>query len=79
MLSAEDATELSIPLGLYPSKDEPKQEYEKLLGVIGAKPFAGKSDHKRYATMFHGFAAARADLNDAENKKECAFSMHALM
>jgi hypothetical protein len=70
MLSASDAENLSVPLGLYPSKDEPTDEYKKLLDVIAKKPFAEKNAHKHYTTMFHGWAAARADLTDPENKKQ---------
>jgi hypothetical protein len=71
MLSAGDAEPLSVPLGLYPSKDEPEDEYKKILGVVAGKPFAAKNDTKHYTNMFHGFAAARADLSNAENKAAC--------
>ncbi|TFK57569.1 hypothetical protein OE88DRAFT_1620274 [Heliocybe sulcata] len=70
MLSAEDVETLSVPLGLYPSKDESTEEYTKMLEIVSKKPFAAKNDHKHYTTMFHGFAAARADLDNAENKKQ---------
>jgi len=70
MLNASDGDKLSVPLGLYPSKDEPTDEYEKLLGVIAKKPFADKNAHKHYKNMFHGWAAARADLDNEENRKE---------
>ncbi|EPQ61022.1 hypothetical protein GLOTRDRAFT_124758 [Gloeophyllum trabeum ATCC 11539] len=70
MLSSADVENLSIPLGLYPSKDEPTEEYNKILEIIAKKPFAAKNDHKHYTTMFHGFAAARADLNNADNRKQ---------
>lgn len=70
MLSASDATDLSVPLALFPSKDEPTEEYEKLLDIIAKKPFADKNAHKHYKNMFHGWAAARADLDNEENRKE---------
>jgi len=70
MLSSADVGSLSVPLGLYPSKDEPMDEYNKILEIIAKKPFAAKNDHKHYSTMFHGWAAARANLDDAENKKQ---------
>lgn len=70
MLDVKDAEELQVPLALYPSKDEPHDECEKVMKVISAKPFAAKSSFKDYPTMFHGWAAARADLNDADNLKE---------
>ncbi|KAI0076229.1 hypothetical protein K474DRAFT_1691426 [Panus rudis PR-1116 ss-1] len=67
MLSAGDAENLKVPLGLYPSNDEPKEEYEKIVDVLKKKPFADKSDWKWYDS-FHGFAAARANLDDSDNK-----------
>jgi len=69
MLSADDAKDLQVPLGLFPSNDEPKEEYEKILEIVSKKPFADKNAHKWYTNMFHGWAAARADLNNEENKK----------
>jgi hypothetical protein len=42
-----------------------------MLDVISKKPFASKNDTKHYTNMFHGWAAARADLDNEENKKEC--------
>ncbi|KAF8078238.1 hypothetical protein FPV67DRAFT_1405312 [Lyophyllum atratum] len=70
MLSAADAEKLTVPLGIYVTKDEPADEYNKILDIISKKPFAAKNDHKKYPNMFHGFAAARGDLKNAENKKE---------
>ncbi|KAG6891405.1 hypothetical protein C0992_007629 [Termitomyces sp. T32_za158] len=67
MLSATDAEKLTVPLGIYISKDEPLDE---VLDVISKKSFAPKNDSKHYANMFHGWAAARGDLKNAENKKE---------
>ncbi|KII86382.1 hypothetical protein PLICRDRAFT_43972 [Plicaturopsis crispa FD-325 SS-3] len=70
MLSADDASKLSVPLGIYISNDEPVDEYKKIVDLIAQKPFAAKNDSKHYANMFHGWAAARADLTNEENKKE---------
>jgi len=70
MLSVDDANKLTIPFAIYPSKDEPKDEYQKVVDVLSKKPFAAKCDHKYYSNMFHGWAAARADLKNEENKKE---------
>ncbi|KLO20021.1 hypothetical protein SCHPADRAFT_912270 [Schizopora paradoxa] len=70
MLSADDANDLSVPLGLFISKDEPIEEYEKMVDKISHKPFAEKNAYKLYPTMFHGWAAARANLDDPENKKQ---------
>ncbi|KAF8525185.1 alpha/beta-hydrolase [Hysterangium stoloniferum] len=70
MLDASDAKSLAVPLGLFPSKDEPIAEYEKLVKAISDKPFASRNAYKLYPTVHHGWAAARADLSDPENKKQ---------
>ncbi|KAJ2919319.1 hypothetical protein MD484_g1097, partial [Candolleomyces efflorescens] len=70
MLSVEDAKKLTIPLAIYVSNDEPEDEYNKILDVIGKKSFASLNDHKYYKNMFHGWAAARGDLNNEDNKRE---------
>ncbi|KAG6837888.1 hypothetical protein H0H93_013041 [Arthromyces matolae] len=70
MLSVADAEKLTVPLGIYISKDEPIKEYEKILDVVSKKAFADKNDHKNYSTMHHGWAAARGNLEDAENKEQ---------
>ncbi|KAM6498371.1 Alpha/Beta hydrolase fold [Amanita muscaria] len=70
MLSAEDAQKLTVPLAIYISKDESLEEYNKVLHVLSKKPFAAENDHKRYPNMFHGWAAARGNLEDPDNKRE---------
>jgi len=70
MLSAKDSEGLLVPLGLYPSKDEPLEEYKKLVEGISTKPFAEKNSYRLYATMHHGWCGARAKLDDEDNKKE---------
>ncbi|CAL1696172.1 unnamed protein product [Somion occarium] len=67
MLSAADAAKLKVPLGIYPSNDESEEEYEKIIQILKKKPFADKSDWKHFDS-FHGFAAARANLDDPDNK-----------
>ncbi|KAF8349811.1 dienelactone hydrolase [Amanita rubescens] len=70
MLSAKDADKLTIPLAIYISKNEPVYQYNNILQTLSNKPFAVRNDHKHYTNMFHGWAAARANLENAENKKE---------
>jgi len=70
MLSVQDAEGLSIPLGLFVSKDESKDEFDKIVNVLSKKSFAAKVDSKRYSTMHHGWAAARGNLSDPDNKRE---------
>ena len=48
MLSHDDVTELNIPLGLYPSNDEPVDEIKQILEIISKKPISEKSDYKHY-------------------------------
>ncbi|KAI0317998.1 dienelactone hydrolase [Amylostereum chailletii] len=69
MLKAEDTVSLDIPMAIYVSKDEPQDQYEGIVNILKAKPFADKNDFDLYPTMFHGWAGARADLNNPENKK----------
>ncbi|KAJ7071488.1 Alpha/Beta hydrolase protein [Mycena amicta] len=70
MLSVGDAEKLTVPLGIYPSKDEPVEEYVKIVNELGKKSFASRCDNKLYANMHHGWAAARADLNKQDNKEQ---------
>ncbi|PSS37124.1 hypothetical protein PHLCEN_2v997 [Hermanssonia centrifuga] len=67
MLSVDDAEKLNVPLGMFISNDESKEEFEKIVNVISKKSFADKND-SRIFDSFHGFAAARADLDDPDNK-----------
>ncbi|KAH7340511.1 alpha/beta-hydrolase [Rhizoctonia solani] len=69
-LDVKDAENLKVPIGLFPSKDEPLDEYEKIIKTISTKPFASKNAYKVYSNMHHGWAAARADLDNPENKKD---------
>ncbi|KZS90326.1 alpha/beta-hydrolase [Sistotremastrum niveocremeum HHB9708] len=70
MLAAGDVDGLAVPLAIFPSKDEPVDEYEKVVKVISTKPFASKNAYKYYPTVHHGWAAARANLSDPENLKQ---------
>nr|XP_018261033.1 uncharacterized protein I303_06750 [Kwoniella dejecticola CBS 10117]OBR83191.1 hypothetical protein I303_06750 [Kwoniella dejecticola CBS 10117] len=67
MIAPEDGNELTVPLGFYPSKDEPRDVVDKIKEALAAVP---KSDYHLYDTVHHGWAAARANLNDAENLKQ---------
>ncbi|KAF5384744.1 hypothetical protein D9757_006252 [Collybiopsis confluens] len=67
MLSVEDSEKLTIPLAIYPSKDEP---YNKILAVLEKKEFSKLCDSKHYTNMHHGWAAARANLEDEANMEE---------
>ncbi|CDO72737.1 hypothetical protein BN946_scf184990.g20 [Trametes cinnabarina] len=70
MLHHEDVTELKVPLGLYPSKDEPIDEVKQILEIISKKSFADQNDYKLYGDSSHGWAGARADLDDPTNKRD---------
>ncbi|KZT06262.1 uncharacterized protein LAESUDRAFT_726084 [Laetiporus sulphureus 93-53] len=69
MLTHHDAVHLKVPLGIYPSHDEPMEEYHKIVEIVSRKPWHEKNDHKFYDS-FHGFAAARANLEDAKQRKD---------
>ncbi|KAI9059667.1 hypothetical protein FKP32DRAFT_1579652 [Trametes sanguinea] len=71
MLSHGDVTELKVPLGLYPSKDEPVEEMKQILEIVSKKSFASQNDHKFYSSYApHGFGGARADLQDPQGRKD---------
>jgi dienelactone hydrolase len=70
MLSVQDAQKLTVPLAIYISKDEPIDEYNKIVQELSKKSFASQNDQKHYANMFHGWAAARGNLENQENKIE---------
>ncbi|KAG9100397.1 hypothetical protein FRC06_004173 [Ceratobasidium sp. 370] len=69
MLDVKDAENLKVPLAIFPSKDEPLDLYEQIIKTISTKPFASKNVYKVYGDMYHGWAAARADLDKPETKK----------
>ncbi|KAG9099205.1 hypothetical protein FS749_001817 [Ceratobasidium sp. UAMH 11750] len=69
MLDVKDAENLEVPLALFPSKDEPLEEYEKIIKAISTKSFASKNVYKVYSDMHHGWVAARANLDDSIGKK----------
>lgn len=52
MLSADDADNLGVPLGLFISKDEPKEEYDKMIQKLQSKPYADKLAYKVYPNMY---------------------------
>jgi len=66
-LLASDATNLLVPLALFPSKSEPLDEYKKTVEILDTKPFAALNAYRYYGTMHHGWAGARADLSNADN------------
>jgi len=72
MLTEEDGEKIKVPLGLFPTKEEPIDVMEKLFQAASKKPFGKKNVYKLYAEegTFHGFAAARADLNNPANVKQ---------
>ncbi|KAB5588694.1 AIM2 family protein [Ceratobasidium theobromae] len=57
LLRSEDAANCKIPLALYPTKDEDPTVMEPFVKIA--------KDYKLYSEAFHGFAAGRANLEDA--------------
>ncbi|KAK0548193.1 hypothetical protein OC846_004583 [Tilletia horrida] len=68
-ISEDDAKALVVPVASFPSKDEPKEDAAKFEKAVESKPFASKSVFKTYDDQHHGWAAARADLDNESNKK----------
>lgn len=50
MIAPEDGDNLTVPLGFYPSKDEPKDVVDKISKVDKEK-FGEKSDYHLYDTV----------------------------
>ncbi|THW15756.1 alpha/beta-hydrolase [Aureobasidium pullulans] len=64
MVDPNDATGISIPIAMLPSKDEDKEAVEKWEQGVKTKHLV-----KWYNDQVHGFMAARADLEDENVKK----------
>lgn len=71
-LSAADGEKLVVPIAIYASKDEPLEEFKKLVENLGQRPFASKNAYRVYPTMHHGWGGARAKLEDPDNKEQFA-------
>jgi len=69
-MAVDDAKELAIPIGLFPSQNENEKECEEFMKILETKSFAHKNEYKYYPTVHHGWAAARADLESEENLKQ---------
>ncbi|KAG8902892.1 hypothetical protein FRC01_009436 [Tulasnella sp. 417] len=70
MLTASDADNIQVPLALFPSVDEPVEEYEGIVKALSDKPWSDKNAYKVYPSVSHGFAAARANLTDPDGKAQ---------
>ncbi|KAL9937473.1 hypothetical protein V8E36_003882 [Tilletia maclaganii] len=70
MLSDEDAAGLTVPIASFPSGDEPAEDVEAFQKAVESNSAASSgSVFKHYKDQHHGFAAARANLDDESNKK----------
>lgn len=65
MVSADDAKGISIPIAMLASKDEPAEDVEKF-----EKALTGPKHVETFGDQVHGWMAARAELKDANVKKE---------
>jgi len=64
MLSVEDVDNCSVPVAMFPSKDEDAELMATLKEQFEQKPYAAKCTFKTYDDQVHGWAAARADLKE---------------
>ncbi|CAE6403915.1 unnamed protein product [Rhizoctonia solani] len=62
LLAPEDAANCKATIGLYPTKDEDPAAMEPFVKIA--------KDYKLYSNAYHGFAAARAQLDDPHYKAE---------
>jgi len=65
MVDANDASGVTIPYAMFPSKDEPKEDIEKWQANIKVKNVV-----RWWPNQIHGFMAARADLKDEKVKED---------
>ena len=47
-----DADNLAVPLGFYPSRDEPRDIIQYVTEVAATKPFAAKNDFHNFDTVY---------------------------
>lgn len=68
-IAPDDAKALTVPIGFFPSKDEDKKDADAFWSNLEKDhpELIAKSQYKYYEENHHGFAAARADLNDKSN------------
>lgn len=66
-LSLSDFEKATIPVAFYPSGNEPQDEAAKVGEYIAQSKLTAKSDYKLFADNHHGWAAARANLEDPKN------------
>ncbi|KAE8227665.1 hypothetical protein CF326_g7434 [Tilletia indica] len=72
MISANDASSLTIPVANFPSGDEEQDDIDAFQKAVKENDHAGVSGEsvfKHFKGMHHGWAAARADLEKEDNKK----------
>ena len=68
-LSPDDAKGFTVPVSFFPSKVEPKNDADGFWATMQKEhpDLAAKSQYKYYDENHHGFAAARANLEDKSN------------
>ncbi|WFC98347.1 carboxymethylenebutenolidase [Malassezia yamatoensis] len=68
-ISPDDAKPISVPFAFFPSKDEPESDVNGFWSIFQKdhSNLVSKSQFKYYNENHHGFAAARADLEDKSN------------
>lgn len=51
MIAPEDGANLKVPLGFFPSVDEPKEVIEKIKEAMDGKDWSDKNDYHYYDTV----------------------------
>lgn len=69
-ITLDDVEKVTVPTALYASNGEPIDVYKELVEALDKLPFSSKNAYRYYEKMHHGWAAARADLDNEENRKE---------
>jgi hypothetical protein len=51
MIAPEDGQNLKVPLGFFPSVDEPKDVIQEINSAMDKKEWSGKNDYHHYDTV----------------------------
>lgn len=52
MIASEDGANLKVPLGFFPSIDEPKEVIQEIKVAMDKKDWSGKNDYHYYDTVY---------------------------
>ncbi|KAI8916591.1 Alpha/Beta hydrolase protein [Powellomyces hirtus] len=69
-LDPTDVEKLTVPFASFISKDENKDDHQKMIDILKTRPGNEKNHFRVYPEMHHGWAGARANLANPDNLRE---------